>query len=625
MTDTPARYLFYILSRLGAPRPAAVLLLLCLLCPAVFAAFAQTPSSQEINLANEYYNDGEYERALGIYERVVKAYPQVSFYNERIIECYVKLERYDDALGYLDDKLKKEKDAPGPTLALKGKVLEKSGRPEEAKTLWDEVIGKKLRDLNDFHKVGSFFMNQQKYKYALRVYEKGRETLKNDDLFSSQMAYLYQFNGDFEAATNEYVKVYLKNNNQYDYARSQIMRMVNDDREAQIERALLNQAAARPNDVKILELLYDFYLKAQNYYEALVQARSIDRKQKEYGERVYKLAETLQNNEQYDLSNEALDYIIDNYEDSRHYYDAYIQRAKNFELKALDAVPVDTADIRSAVRNYDQLLDKFGRLPQLYEAMHRKARLVVFYLDDLDRAMQELQFIEDLNLPPSRKADSQLLMGDVYLMQGEYAKARLKYADVEKDFENTQTGAKAKFRSAQLAYFKGDFEAAKAYLSVLRENTSNDIANDAIRLFLTIQDNTGLDTTTVALERFAAAQLSVYQKNYDEALARFDSIAYNFPNHALADDILWEKSQILINQKKLTEAIELLDKILEKHGEDVYADDALFKKAEIYEFALGKKEKAEELYFELLLKYPASLYKVEARKRVRRLRGAIVN
>lgn len=620
MPNTPARLIVHSFSRVCLP-----ICLLALLSLAALPALAQTPSSQEINLANEYYNDGEYERALEIYERVVKAYPQVSFYNERIIECFVKLERYDEALSYLDDKLKKEKDAPGPTLALKGKVLDKSGKPEEAKALWDEVIDKKLRDLNDFHKVGSFFMNQQKYKYALRVYERGRQVLKNEDLFSSQMAYLYQFDGDYEAATNEYVKIYLKNDNQYGYAHNQIMRMISDDRQDQIERALLNQAAAHPSDVKILELLYDFYLKAQNYYEALIQARSIDRKLKEYGERVYKLAETLQNNEQYDLSNEALDYIIDNYEESRYYYDAYIQRAKNFELKALSAVPVDTADIRSAVKNYDQLLDKFGRLPQLYEAMHRKARLVVFYLDDLDRAMEELEVIENLNAPPSRKAESQLLMGDVYLMQGEYAKAKLKYAEVEKAFENTQTGAKAKFRSAQLAYFKGDFEAAKAYLSVLRENTSNDIANDAIRLFLTIQDNTGLDSTTVALERFADAQLRVYQKNYGEALALFDSIAYNFPNHALADDILWEKAQIHLNQKELDKAIELLDLLLEKHGDDVHADDALFKKAEIYEFALGKKEKAEELYFDLLLKYPASLYKVEARKRVRRLRGAIVN
>ena len=179
----------------------------------------------------------------------------------------------------------------------------------------------------------------------------------------------------------------------------------------------------------------------------------------------------------------------------------------------------------------------------------------------------------------------------------------------------------AKFRDARLYYFKGDFENAKANLKILKENTSNDIANDAIRLFLTIQDNTGLDTTTVALEQFAQAQLLIYQKRYEEAMPMLDSILYRFPNHELTDDILWEKAQMALQRNEVEKTLTLLDKILVNFSEGIHADDALFQKAEIYERALKDLEKAQQLYLDLLIKYPASLYKVEARKRVRRLRG----
>jgi TolA-binding protein len=65
--------------------------------------------------------------------------------------------------------------------------------------------------------------------------------------------------------------------------------------------------------------------------------------------------------------------------------------------------------------------------------------------------------------------------------------------------------------------------------------------------------------------------------------------------------------------------------VVDAYGEDIYGDDALFKMAEIYQFNLKDIEKAKSLYQEVLTKYPASVYTVEARKRFRKLRGDMVN
>ncbi|MCS7086802.1 MAG: tetratricopeptide repeat protein, partial [Bacteroidia bacterium] len=156
---------------------------------------------------------------------------------------------------------------------------------------------------------------------------------------------------------------------------------------------------------------------------------------------------------------------------------------------------------------------------------------------------------------------------------------------------------------------------------ILKDNTSNNIANDAIQLFLLIQDNTGMDTSETAMKAFARAQLTVYRKDYATALRMLDSLLYQFPRHPLTDDVYWEKAQIYLSLGDVENAMKYLDKILSDYGDDVRGDDALFAKAELYEHALKDKKTAHDLYLDLLVKYPSSLFKVEARKRIRRLRG----
>ena len=170
------------------------------------------------------------------------------------------------------------------------------------------------------------------------------------------------------------------------------------------------------------------------------------------------------------------------------------------------------------------------------------------------------------------------------------------------------------------SYFKGDFEYSKARLQTIKDNTSNDISNDAIKLFLLIQDNVGMDTSTYAMERFAQAQLMVYQRDFDPALVLLDSIAFAFPSNTLADEILWEKANIYLQQNNIDKALTYLDKIIADHGKDINGDDALYTKAKIYDYSYKDKEKAMRLYIDFLKAYSGSLFIVEVRQRIRELR-----
>jgi tetratricopeptide (TPR) repeat protein len=353
-----------------------------------------------------------------------------------------------------------------------------------------------------------------------------------------------------------------------------------------------------------------------------VQCKSIDKVNSEDGGRVFQYALTLRNNKQYKISNKALDYVIENHEGSPYYQRAFQEKAINGETEAFESLPVDTAGIRVAVEAYDALFARFGRRAVFFDAMYRKSKLLAFYLFDLDKALVELELATQQQLKPAELAQVNLLIGDVLLMQKDYNRSKFKYNEVAEAWKEGQIGAEAKYKQGRLSYFKGDFEYSKARLQTIKDNTSNDISNDAIKLFLLIQDNLGLDTTTYPLSRFAQAQLMVYQRDFDPALVLLDSIAFAYPSNGLADEILWEKANIYLQQNNVDKALVLLDKLITDHGTDIYGDDALYTKAKIYDFTLKDKEKAMRLYIDFLKTYSGSLFIVEVRNRIRELRGS---
>jgi TolA-binding protein len=147
------------------------------------------------------------------------------------------------------------------------------------------------------------------------------------------------------------------------------------------------------------------------------------------------------------------------------------------------------------------------------------------------------------------------------------------------------------------------------------------IANDALQLSVMITDNFGLDSNFEAMSWFASSELLIEQHKYTEAFQLFDSIQINFPYHSLADEILFRKAKAMEMQGQWQKALDYYEDLMKFHGKDILADDALFRMADINDNILLNKEKALELYKQLVIDYKGSLFSAEARKRIRILRG----
>jgi len=102
-----------------------------------------------------------------------------------------------------------------------------------------------------------------------------------------------------------------------------------------------------------------------------------------------------------------------------------------------------------------------------------------------------------------------------------------------------------------------------------------------------------------------------------------DSLKTGYPNHTIADDILYKRYQINYKQKKFEAAAENLTEIIKDYSYDILADDAIYNLALLYDNQLDDKQKAAEYYKQIMFDYQSSIYVVDARKRYRELRDKL--
>jgi len=343
----------------------------------------------------------------------------------------------------------------------------------------------------------------------------------------------------------------------------------------------------------------------------------------ENGARPFQLAAIALEAKDYSTAIAGFDYIITQKgPQSAFYIDAKKELLATKRQQLTETYDYTEEQIRSLELEYLKFLEEFGENRITAPIVAELADLEAYYLNDLDKAISLLDgLINYTGMQPQLLAKGKISLADFYLMKGEIWEATLLYSQVDKAFAEELIGHQARFKNAKLAYYNGDFPWAQTQFDVLKTSTSKLIANDALDLSIFILDNTGLDTTTVALEKYAQADLLIFQNKFSQANIKLDSIRTLFPGHSLEDDVLYAESEILFKKRKYVEAAEILEKIVEDHADEIRADNALMKLGELQEIHLNDLEGAKQSYEKLFIEYSSSTFAVEARKRFRKLRG----
>jgi TolA-binding protein len=370
------------------------------------------------------------------------------------------------------------------------------------------------------------------------------------------------------------------------------------------------------------ELLLWLQVQRHDFTGALVQAKALDRRSRTEGQRVLDVAEIARRNKDYESAIQGYEYVVREYKTPPWYAIARQRLVQTREEQVRNTYPINQAQLQSLLQEYQQVLTDLGRTPETAPVLRSMASLLAFQLDQKDKA---IALLNEVIAMPRASIDvvdqAKIDLADIFLLRGEPWEATLLYSQVEKSHKDTPLGYDAKLRNARLSYFAGDFKLAKSHLDILKQATSREIANDAMQLSLLITDNTAMDTAGLALRDYAAVEQLVFQNKIPDALRGLDALLQKYPGHSLQDEAWYLKAQLQRRTSDFAGALATLEKITANPKYDVLSDDALFLAASIQEENLQDKQKAQQLYNDVLVKYPGSIYVAEARKRFRKLRG----
>jgi tetratricopeptide (TPR) repeat protein len=576
----------------------------------------------DIQIANQYLQQGENDKALVLYEKLSGDPKNIPLIHESYFDLLLINGKLDEAEKYINKAIKRYP-ADLNFQIDKGIIYARKNDKGEEKKYYDRLIEQISDDQFKVRIAAQQFTRNQQFEYALETFSKSRKKLDDPYAYSIQMASLNRLLNNKEEMINEYLNYANQNPGNIESVKNIFQNTLREDEELELFENMMFQKVQKDPDSMIYgELLIWVGIQRKNFYSAFIQARAMDKRYKLNGTEIMQLGRIALVNKDYKNAVRIFEYITDNYPGTVNYQIASRLLIGSREEIVKNTFPVEKKEIEKLIKEYNKLIKDFGLNQNTIEALRSEALLYAFYLNEQDSAVSILQQI--INTPRISKSivdQSKLDLGDIYILTGEPWESALLYAQVEKSSKDTPIGYEAKLRNAKLSYYRGDFALAQNHLDVLKLATTREIANDAMALSLLIKDNTELDTADVAMKKYADIDLLIFQNKKDEALSELEALKSEFPDHPLVDEILYLEATLNLEMGNFTESIELLNQIVEQYGQDILADDALFLMCTIYEDQLSEKEKAQELYKQFLIDYPGSNKASEARKRFRILRG----
>lgn len=581
---------------------------------------------QKEELANQYFEKGEFEKAYDLYSELVKNPSIANTVHNEYLKTLTRLKKYDEAQKFLKKQVKNNRQQitykADQIELMKQMNVDESEINQEKKKLLDEAIE---IDVN-VYALQNYYYKINEYDFLIELLEKARDNDKTGSKYAIQLARAYLYNGEKMKMLEEILKYGLVSQNS-NYVKSTIQDNFKEDAELEeLEQVLYSKIQENPNSTYYNDILIWYFIQKKDFRRAFSQARAIDRRLKLEGQKVFEIASIAFQNKDYKNAARMYEYVMKEYPAGEYYPYARRWLIQSKEEIVKNNYPVDLENIRDLISEYEQMFKEVRSTSKTLEAKKNVALLKAFYLNEHEEAIKILE--DAIALSGSNqnfKDECKINLGDIYILKNEPWESTLLYLQVEKSQKEDKLGEIAKLKNAKNYYYRGDFELAKEVLDILKKATTREIANDAMQLSLLIQDNTGMDTSTVAMEDFAKVDLLVFQNKNELAVEKLDSMFIKYKKHYLADEILWLRAQSKLKMNQVDSAIEDMKLILEEYSVDILADDALYNLAVLTEEKKEDQVEAMKLYRRILSEYPGSIYGVEARKRYRLLRGDFVN
>lgn len=572
-------------------------------------------SAQNEQLALQYFEDGAFEKALSIFEENAKKQPSNYYFFQKVIECKQQLEQYVQVEKVI---LERKQRYNQPILLVElGYNFQLQKKETEAKKQYELALREVEKEPNYAYQIATAFEKRVLLDWALKSYEIAQKA-KPDLNFDYQIAMLQGQLGNLDLMLEKLLDYGYKNQENTALIQNHLTRFLTDDATGSFAESIrknLLLKIQKSQDSYWNQSLSWLFVQQKEYGKAFIQEKAIYKRNPESFYNIVALGRlAIAENQKEDATN-ILTFVLENTQD----LDLQMQ-AHHFlmEMEIEAATPTEYKIINDKLI---ELLKKYGVSPYSLDLQLLTANFQAFYLKQPELGKELLYDALKLPINTREQAKVKMELADIMVYDEKFNQAILYYAQVEDNLKNDVLAHEASMKLAKANFYKGDFDWTLQQVKFLKQSSSLLIANDAIEMFLLIQDNSAEDSLRVALQAYAKADFKLYQKKNNDALQSFLALLEKHKGESIEVGTLLKVGEIYEQRKEYTKALTYYQNILDNHKDGIYIDEALFYSAEIYRKFLLENEKAKAFYEKMVLEHPDSLYYTESRKQYRTLRG----
>ena len=576
--------------------------------------FSLTVFAQNEQLAQNYFDRGEFEKALLSYQDLLKMQPSNAVFFQKTIDCQQQLQQYDVAEKAIQERFAKYKQAS--LLIELGYNFQLKKDDTKAKNYYEEALERIRKNANEVYSIAQVFEKKSLINYALQSYQLALEKEPKFN-FNFQMALLYGQLGNTDMMITTFLDEAAANPQNSIMIQNQLSRFMIEDADANFNDALRKNLLLRSQkDQNILwnQYLSWFFVNQKEYGKAFIQEKAIYKRNPESFGNIVNLGQLAIEENEGETAKEILTFVLENTRD----LDLLVQ--SNTYLMEMRIKSAPEKDYPVIENELIALLKECEISPYTLSLQILQAHFLAFNLKNPETAKTILKSALEMPITNYQIADVKMELADILLFEEKFNQALIYYSQIEEDLKNDIVGHEASLKAAKTSYFKTDFEWASKQFKELKSASTQLIANDALEYFLLITDNTVADSTQTALKKFARADYLLYQNKRQEALSTFLEILKLEKADEIKAITLLRLGKIYEKNGDFVTALTQYQEIIDKHKDEIYTDEALYFSAEIYN-SQGNIEKAKSLYEKVIMEHEDSIYYVEARKKYRQLRG----
>ncbi|MEL1255651.1 tetratricopeptide repeat protein [Flavobacterium sp. DGU38] len=571
---------------------------------------------QNEQLAQYYYDKGDFEKAKISYEELLKSVPSNTQYFLRTIDCYQQLQQFTNAEKAIQERYNRYKQ--GVFLVELGYNFQLQKNETKAKNYYDQAIEKIKINPNDVYGIANSFEKKVLLEYALKAYQTAMQIQPNYN-FNFQIGMLYGQLGKTDLMIDLLLTESFTNPQNTNLIQTQLSRFMNGETDNTAFKDAMRKAlilkTQQNQDVFWNHYLSWFYVQQREFGKAFIQEKAIYKREPESLISIVNLSQFALNEDDTETASEILNFILQNTKDQ----DLLI--ATNASLMQIKIDKSQEKEYPIITAELQQLLATYGINPFTLSLQIIQAHFLAFNLKKTEEGKAVIKKALELNLNEYQKADAKMELGDILLLEEKFNQALIYYSQIQLDLKNDMMSHEASLKAAKTSYFKTDFEWALKQFKELKSANTQLIANDALEYFLLINDNTVADSTQTALKQFAKGDFLIYQNKKQEAIVQFQNILKSFKGQEIEAVTMLRLGKIYESLKDYNSALSQYQQVIDHHSDGIYVDEALFFSAEIYNDELKDTEKAKPLYEKVIFNHQDSIYFVDARKKYRELRG----